>query len=69
MSRETNVAAQEKFGEAINSGKFEAFDDVVAPTRSTTTPHRGRALARLVTGRCSPSYGPPFRTSRSRSST
>ncbi len=30
MSRETNIAAQERFGEAINSGKFEAFDDVVA---------------------------------------
>jgi len=30
MTREKNIAAQEQFGEAINSGRLEAFDDVVA---------------------------------------
>ncbi len=29
MSKETNIAAQKKFGEAINSGNFEAFNDLV----------------------------------------
>ncbi len=42
MSRETNVAAQEKFGEAINSGKFEAFDDVVAPDSVDHDPAPGQ---------------------------
>ncbi|MGI8721500.1 MAG: ester cyclase [Geodermatophilaceae bacterium] len=42
MSRETNVAAQEKFGEAINSAKFEAFDDVVAPDSVDHDPAPGQ---------------------------
>jgi len=31
MTRENNIAAQQRFGEAVNSGDFRAFDDVVAP--------------------------------------
>lgn len=31
-SRETNLAAQQAFGEAVNSGSLAAFDDLVAPT-------------------------------------
>ena len=31
MSREINLAAQERFGAAVNSGNFSAFNDVVAP--------------------------------------
>lgn len=30
MSRDTNIAAQERFGEAINTGQFDLFDEVVA---------------------------------------
>ena len=29
MSKETNIAAQKKFGEAANTGNFEAFKDLV----------------------------------------
>ena len=31
MSKETNIAAQEKFGQAANTGNFDLFDEVVAP--------------------------------------
>ncbi len=31
MTRESNIAAQEQFGKAINSGDFSIFDKVVAP--------------------------------------
>lgn len=31
MSREDNISAQERFGEAINTGNLDVFDEVVAP--------------------------------------
>ncbi len=31
FDKKTNIAAQEAFGEAVNSGNFAAFDDLVAP--------------------------------------
>lgn len=42
MTRETNIAAQEQFGEAINSGQFAAFDDVVAPESVDHDPAPGQ---------------------------
>ncbi len=30
MTREANIAAQEQFGKAVNTGDFRAFDEVVA---------------------------------------
>ncbi|WP_179415419.1 ester cyclase [Mucilaginibacter sp. E4BP6] len=30
MSKETNIAAQQKFGEAVNTGNYELFKDLVA---------------------------------------
>lgn len=31
MSRESNIAAQERFGQAVNTGDFQIFNEVVAP--------------------------------------
>lgn len=31
MTREKNIAAQQEFGEAVNSGNFDVFDVLVAP--------------------------------------
>lgn len=31
MTRESNIAAQEQFGKAVNTGDFRVFNDVVAP--------------------------------------
>ena len=31
MSRETNIQAAQRFGEAVNSGDYSAFSEVVAP--------------------------------------
>jgi steroid delta-isomerase-like uncharacterized protein len=31
FDKKTNIAAQEAFGQAINTGQFDAFDDLVAP--------------------------------------
>lgn len=31
MSKQTNIEAQQKFGEAINTGNFSLFNEVVAP--------------------------------------
>lgn len=42
MTRETNIAAQEQFGEAINSGKLEAFVDLVAPDSVDHDPAPGQ---------------------------
>lgn len=30
MSKETNIAAQKKFGEAVNTGNYELFNELVA---------------------------------------
>lgn len=42
MTQETNIAAQQKFGEAINSGQLEAFDDLVAPDSVDHDPAPGQ---------------------------
>ncbi len=42
MSREQNVAAQEKFGQAANTGNFELFDEVVAPDAVDNDPAPGQ---------------------------
>ena len=44
MSRETNIAAQERFGAAVNSGDFRAFDEVVAPGAVDHDPAPGQAF-------------------------
>ncbi|MBA2345302.1 MAG: ester cyclase [Rubrobacter sp.] len=31
MPKDTNIAAQEKFAEGVNSGNFDVFDEVVSP--------------------------------------
>jgi steroid delta-isomerase-like uncharacterized protein len=31
MARDTNIAAQERFAEGVNTGNFDVFDEVVAP--------------------------------------
>lgn len=31
MTRDANIAAQERFAEGVNSGNFDVFDEVVAP--------------------------------------
>jgi steroid delta-isomerase-like uncharacterized protein len=31
MPKDTNIAAQERFAEGVNSGNFDVFDEVVAP--------------------------------------
>jgi len=46
MTREKNVAAQEQFGEAINSGRLEAFDDVVASDSVDHDPAPGQGPGR-----------------------
>lgn len=42
-SRDTNIAAQEAFGQAVNSGDFDAFDTLVAPTCVDHDPAPGQA--------------------------
>lgn len=42
MTRESNIAAQQRFGEAANSGDFRAFDDVVAPRAIDHDPAPGQ---------------------------
>jgi len=44
MSRETNIAAQERFGAAVNSGDFRAFDEVVAASAVDHDPAPGQAI-------------------------
>ncbi len=38
MSKEKNIKAQEKFGEAINTGKLELINEVVAPNAKDHDP-------------------------------
>lgn len=40
--KKTNIAAQEAFGEAINSGDVDAFDDLVAPNSVDHDPAPGQ---------------------------
>jgi len=42
MSREANIAAQTRFGEAVNTGNFDAFNDVVAPDSVDHDPAPGQ---------------------------
>ena len=42
MARETNIAAQEQFGKAINTGDFSLFDAVVAPDSVDHDPAPGQ---------------------------
>ncbi|MDQ6601941.1 MAG: ester cyclase [Chloroflexota bacterium] len=43
MSVESNIAAQTRFGDAVNSGDFSAFDEVVAPGAIDHDPAPGQA--------------------------
>lgn len=43
MSSESNIAAQTRFGDAVNSGDFSAFDEVVAPGSVDHDPAPGQA--------------------------
>ncbi|RNE56756.1 ester cyclase [Cryobacterium tepidiphilum] len=43
MTQENNIAAQQKFGEAINTRNFDLFDDVVAPASVDHDPAPGQA--------------------------
>lgn len=43
MSRESNIAAQERFGAAVNTGDFQVFNDVVAPNAVDHDPAPGQA--------------------------
>jgi len=43
MSQESNIAAQERFGAAVNNGDFRAFDEVVAPNAVDHDPAPGQA--------------------------
>lgn len=42
MSREQNIVAQEKFGQAANTGNFGLFDEVVAPDAVDNDPAPGQ---------------------------
>lgn len=42
MSREQNIAAQERFAEGVNSGNFDVFDEVVAPEAVDHDPGPGQ---------------------------
>ena len=43
MSRESNIAAQERFGAAVNTGDFHVFKDIVAPDAVDHDPAPGQA--------------------------
>jgi len=43
MSVESNIAAQKRFGDAVNSGDFRAFDEIVAPNAVDHDPAPGQA--------------------------
>ena len=42
FDKKTNITAQEAFGEAINSGDVDAFDDLVAPNSVDHDPAPGQ---------------------------
>lgn len=42
MSKQANIASQQKFGEAVNSGNLEIFRDVVAPDALDHDPAPGQ---------------------------
>ena len=43
MSKQANIEAQKKFGEAINSGNFEIMNDLVAADVIENDPAPGQA--------------------------
>ena len=43
FDKKTNIAAQEAFGEAVNTGNLEAFDTLVAPNCVDHDPAPGQA--------------------------
>ena len=43
MSKEANIAAQKKFGEAINTGNYELFNELVAENSIDHDPAPGQA--------------------------
>ena len=43
-SKDTNLAAQTAFGEAVNSGKLEAFDDLITPDSVDRDPAPGQGV-------------------------
>jgi len=42
MSREANIAAQTRFGDAVNSGNYDLFKEVVAPNSIDHDPAPGQ---------------------------
>lgn len=42
MSKEINIAAQKKFGEAVNTGNYELFNDLVAENSIEHDPAAGQ---------------------------
>ena len=44
MSQEANIAAQQKFGEAVNSGELDLLDDLVAEDAVDNDPAPGQGL-------------------------
>ncbi|MEE7441882.1 ester cyclase [Methylobacterium oryzae] len=44
MSRETSIQATEKFGELVNTGRFDAFPEVVAPDCQDHDPAPGQHM-------------------------
>ncbi|MBL4676491.1 MAG: ester cyclase [Mucilaginibacter sp.] len=42
MSKETNIAAQQKFGEAVNTGNYELFNELVAENSIDHDPAPGQ---------------------------
>lgn len=43
FDKKTNITAQEAFGEAVNSGNLNAFDDLIAPDSVDHDPAPGQA--------------------------
>jgi steroid delta-isomerase-like uncharacterized protein len=41
MARDTNIAAQERFAEGVNTGDFDVFDEVVSPDVVDPAPEQG----------------------------
>ena len=44
MSQEANIAAQQKFGDAVNSGELDLLDDLVAEDAVDNDPAPGQGL-------------------------
>ena len=62
MSRESTEAALGKFAEAVNTGKFDLFDEVVASNCVDHDPAEDRSPALPAIECSSPECGPPSPT-------